>query len=620
MSINNEDFFCMKKEMSEEIKFFSENFKDSPEKLSGWGHDYFCHIDGGALVFDYKKPYEHICPVCGKIYDGIKYNQCWTYIYRYNLMSSLTKAAYLFKETKDEKFLKYIIKILDFYGDNYDRFKVQAKGKIVEDLVIDVGGAGKIMPQGLNEAIMLIRITNALELVKDDLDREWLEKINKNLFEPIIKLLNPQRVRIHNIALWIGTAIASVALLVGEIEKVDEVYYGEFGIKNQINKGFTDDNLWYEGSIHYNYFALEGVINFLLFAKIYNYPIEKKIKEKVLEILKAPYEYAFDNLILPNPNDGWPNLGLKTYSFIYYIAYRIYGDDIVDLIATIEKNSYPRTDVALSKPYYYKNFIPLEKLLFAKDLDIENRGMEFGKSKEFKRSSFVILKNKKINIFGKSGDRTKSHYHPDKMNIEVTIDGKFLTRDLSNPGYGSMICNEWNRESLSHNTVVLDGKSHDTIEAGEILDFTDSKFKISSDMIYSNKNCSFERSIELKENGFIDIFKVNEETESIKDWTFHVESDVILKSFSADVIQGEIKFEENGYQHLKDIKKLQASDEITFNWNFYGNNLKSILNTSEKEVFLCKSYDNPADKFRTTIIVRSNKKEDTFKNIWMMEA
>lgn len=619
MNIKNQDFLNMQKDMEKEVDFFLENFSDSPEKLSGWGHDYFCHIDGGALIFDYEKPHEHVCSVCGKIYTGIKYDQCWTYTYRYNVMYSLTKAAYLFKETKNKKFFDYIISILNFYSDNYKNFKVQAKGKIVDNLTIDVGGASKIMPQGLNEAIMLIRITNALSLIKSELDPEWIDKINENLFQPAINLLNPQRVRIHNIALWIGTAIASVALLTEDNEKVNEVYLGEFGIKNQIDNGFTDDGFWYEGSIHYNYFALEGVVNFLLFAELYNYNIEDRVKDKVLDILKAPYEYAFDNLMLPNPNDGWPNLGLKTYSFIYYIAYKIYGDRILDLIATIEKNEDPRTDVALSKPYYYKNYIPLERLLFAKDLNLSNKGLSPGKSKKFNNSSYVILKNNKVNIFAKSGHQTKSHAHPDKMNIEVSINGKFLTRDLSNPGYGSTICNEWNRESLSHNTVILNGKSHEMIEPGEIKNFTQNSFSIKSNSIYLNTLSQFERNIILNDNGFTDEFRVNTDDNKTKDWIFHIESEVLLKDISAKFSNDNIIFDKNGYQHLKEINKFEPKDSIIFNWDFYGKNLKNILDTSNKEVYIAKSYDNPANKFRTTIIVRSNKNQEIFKNIWIME-
>ena len=39
-------------------------------------------------------------------------------------------------------------------------------------------------------------------------------------------------------------------------------------------------------------------------------------------MFEKAYEYAFDNLYLPNPNDGWPNLNLRTFSYVYHTAAR----------------------------------------------------------------------------------------------------------------------------------------------------------------------------------------------------------------------------------------------------------------------------------------------------------
>ena len=72
-----------------------------------------------------------------------------------------------------------------------------------------------------------------------------------------------------------------------------------------------------------------------------NFKIDDEILEKVLFILKAPYEYSFKNLRLPNPNDGWPNIGLKTYSFFNYMAYATYKDDLKELLEIIEGKDIP---------------------------------------------------------------------------------------------------------------------------------------------------------------------------------------------------------------------------------------------------------------------------------------
>lgn len=615
--LKNSDYKKMLNEMANEIEMLNENFNDSPELLSGWGHDYFCNEDGGALIYDINTPHVHRCPICGKEYTGIKYDQCWRYTYRYNLMASLPKAALLYRVTKDRKYISYIERILNFYKENYLKFKLQAKGKVVEDLTIDVGGASRIMPQGLNEAIMITKISFALELIKDEISQEWIEDLYNNFFKHVIDILDKQRVRIHNIALWIGAAIASVGALLNDKSIIDSVYNGEFGVKNQIKHGFTKDGFWYEGSIHYNYFALEGVVTFFMIAKLNNYEIDKETLDNILFILKAPYEYSFKNLRLPNPNDGWPDLGLKTYSYIYYMAYATYRDELKELLEIIEGNKDERTDVALSKTYYFENRIPLEKLVFGPEIegkDIPDRR----KSKLFSNSSFGMLRNNRVNVFMKYGHYTESHIHPDKMNLEVMIDEKYLTRDLSNPGYGSKMCNEWNRMTLSHNSVVIDGKNQNTVNAGKVEVFADTQMKAVNEEAYSD-NTKFIREINLLERGYEDNFTVETTNSKVKDWFFHLEEGIELKT-SLTLEVADLGYNENGYQHLKEIKRvINSSERVELIWNFFGKELRSEINLEGKELFIGKSYDNPGNRYRTTLVLRGTKEVEKYKIRWEVE-
>lgn len=616
--LKNSDYKRMLDEMAKEIEVLNENFNDSPDLLSGWGHDYFCNEDGGALIYDVNTPHVHRCQICGKEYTGIKYDQCWRYTYRYNLMASLPKAALLFRITKDRKYISYIERILNFYKDNYLKFKLQAKGRVVEDLTIDVGGASRIMPQGLNEAIMITKISFALELIKDEISQEWIEDLYNNFFKHVIDILDKQRIRIHNIALWIGAAIASVGALLNDKSIIDSVYNGEFGVKNQIKQGFTKDGFWYEGSIHYNYFALEGVVTFFMIAKLNNYEIDKETLDDILFILKAPYEYSFKNLRLPNPNDGWPDLGLKTYSYLYYMAYATYKDELKELLEIIEGNKDERTDVALSKTYYFENRIPLEKLVFAPEIegkDIPDRR----KSKLFENSSFGMLRNERVNIFMKYGHYTDSHIHPDKMNLEVMIDEKYLTRDLSNPGYGSKMCNEWNRMTISHNSVVIDGKNQNTVNSGRTEVFTDTQMRAINEEAYSD-NTRFTREIELLENGYEDRFTVETTNNKTKDWFFHLENGIELLYQDLKFEETSLEYIENGYQHLKEMKKvLTSSDKLELIWDFYGKRIKSTIDIEGKELFIGKSYDNPGNRYRTTLVLRGKNEVEKYEVKWEVE-
>ena len=94
----------------------------------------------------------------------------------------------------------------------------------------------------------------------------------------------------------------------------------------QLKKGVTKDGFWYEGSIHYNFFLLEGVSYLFLFSKIYDYDFGQESTAILERMFVQAYQYAFDNLYLPNPNDGWPDLNLKTFSYVYHTAARAFGE------------------------------------------------------------------------------------------------------------------------------------------------------------------------------------------------------------------------------------------------------------------------------------------------------
>jgi hypothetical protein len=442
--------------IKKEVDAFCPNFKDDPNKISGWGHQYFCEKDGGLLIYNRDTPTIHKCEICGQEYKNQLFNNVWVYMYRNEAIIHAWKSAFIYRYTGERKYLDYVIKVIGFYVDHYLEFKIHEKmGKEYESLEEMDWGCGRIMPQGLNESIFIIRMINALELVKKDLDQTFLDKVYRNLFKEVFELLKPQVERIHNIICWNNSAIGIMGLFSQDQEMISFAFDGEFNIRRQLREGVRKDGFWYEGSIHYNFFTLEGVTNLLLFSELYHHDFGEE-KSIVAHMFESAYTYAFDNHQLPNPNDGWPNLNLKTYSYIYCVATKVFGVDshIGNLLKNILNTNHTRGKLPLSRPYYFENEISLEQLVLIPELDPQKAMVVKTKSKNFDTSYCGIIKENNINIFYKYGHNGPSHAHPDKMNIEVVIGDYSLSRDLSNSGYGNRLCNEWHRMSASHNTVV----------------------------------------------------------------------------------------------------------------------------------------------------------------------
>lgn len=611
----NSEFKAMFNTMENEVLSFAQNFHDDPKELSAWGHNYFCKDDGSALIYNPKDSHTHECPLCHKVYSDNLFHQVWVYKYRNEAILTLYKAAILYKVSQDNKYLEILKDISSFYMTQYDEFELHDKGGNTFESIESMGwGCGRIMPQGLNESISMIRFFAGLAVVEEDLSQEFKALVSEFSLK-VYSLLKPQVDKIHNISCWLNSAIGVMGLFTKNQEMIDFTFNGELNIRRQLREGVTLDKFWYEGSIHYNFFTLEGVSYLSLFAKHYNYSFGEEL-QIIEDMFIAAYKYAFSSHRLPNPNDGWPNVNLKTYSYIYCVGTRVFGNNsnVGNILASILNKNGERGCVPLSKPYYYNNQISLERFAFLPEFEYKRVVAPEKSSVNFETSNFALLMKDDLNLFYKYGHNTPSHAHPDKMTIEVMIGDTVITRDLSNAGYGSTICNEWHRMSSSHNTIVVDGQNHSSVEPGELITFKDDIVGATALNVY--EGVDFVRQIAMKADGFIDNFSVVSDKEHTYDYFMHIEGKLINKLALETVDLG---YYENGYQHIKNVRKLVLNTNRKIEWKV--NNYKVIgqILGEDMEVFIADSPDNPISGWRSTLIVRSKAKASQFNLDWTIK-
>lgn len=595
------------KTLKRDVQWFSQNFHDDPEIQSGWGHVYFCWEDGSFLTYDRESPFSHKCAICGKNYTDVPYNAAWICFYRYDAIMSAWEAATLYRLEKEADYLEHFMRILNFYSEHYSEFEPHGRGPVTS-------GCGKITPQALNEAIFLVRAVNGLELLKDVLPSQFIENVSKKLLIPGAEFINAQKKIINNIPCWINSAVALVGFFTQNDALLNSAFEAPLGLYDQIRQGVTSSYFWFEGSIHYNCFTLEAFLNQLLFARIYHKTLPEDIENTLYQMVLAPCRMAFSNGVLPNPNDGWPNLSLKTYSYLYEMAARIFdSSEIRTILWHIYHSGLTRVSVPMSSPIYAGDYC-LEYLLFSEEADMGEEAAFWDSSYNFEASNYALLRNKNCEVFLKYGHCTDSHAHPDKMNLEVSAFGKSVSRDLSNCGYAAKLCNEFYRTSVSHNTVVIDGISHTGTEKGSCLKYNDKQNYIQVS-VPAYGDVTFLREIQMLDNGFLDHFRVSGQHEHTIDWIFHVEGSLrnVLHTIPAH-----LDYTDHGYQHLKKIKKVLPEDPILhLIWDFsdgvFG---EQEIDLDNMELYLCESYDNPVNRMRNTLIIRKNAKCTTFKQKW----
>ncbi|MDC7241964.1 MAG: heparinase II/III family protein [Spirochaetales bacterium] len=598
---------------SDADRYFS-SFDDSTSRISRWAHHYFCKKEGGRLIYNPESPESHVCSICGTEYSSDLLNGVWYTIYRNEGAVNAWKSALIYRTSGEKKYLDYLISYVSWYDKHYLDFRLHKKEGEEFDTLEEAGwGCSRIMPQSLNESIFIIRIINALEMVREDLPEGFIEGLEKGLFAHVFELFRPQVNEIHNIPTWLNSGIAVMGLFTGNKEMIDFAFNGKLGLKAQLEKGVTADGFWYEGSIHYNFFLLEGVVNALLFAELkgYSFPEGKEILAKMLE---SAYGYAFDNHQFPNPNDGWPDLNLKTYSYVYSASVKVLGEDsqAAKLLGAILNQKVERGTVPLSKPIYFDNDVSMEEILFARDVRDRYREIPRTGSRNFPSSNCSTIKGNGLNIFVKYGHNGPSHAHPDKMEIEVLYKDVCLSRDLSNSGYGNPFCNEWHRVSASHNTVVIGGENHTGLGMGEILAAEDDYIKVSASEVY--EGTAFTREIRILDQGFSDVFEIEQTDVKDCDYFFHVEG--VLES---DLVTEPARtgYTNNGYQHLKDVRKVCCrTDNLELRWDVKGVPFSSVIDMRNKEIFIMQSPDNPVVNYRTTMMIRETGRSVKYKLNW----
>lgn len=550
-------------------------FTDDYEWVSGWIHDYYCDKDGSALIFDLNNNKYFECPVCNLRYTDEKRKRAWITKYRYKIFNLLENYSKKFLEDvkKYRKLLIFIEDALNYYSLNYDKFSIHNKdGEIFVTIINPSNKCGRIMAQGLNEAMISIQIVNCINNINSYLEDKTKKNVFNLLFSQIYELLKPQINKIHNICCYEICAIAMMGIISNNKEMLEFAFNSSYSFYNQLDKGITKDSFWFEGSFHYHFFVLKPILELLKLARVYNFDIPEKYYTIGKMMLIQGFKCSFNDCSLPSPNDGWPNRQLLDYLEVYNLGNDLFNGEIPHIIKRISTK--------------------MNKIGTIHCIE----------------TGFSMIKNKYWDIFIKYKDHNINHAHPDKLNIEIKNNNKFLTHDLSTSGYGSNISNDYYKQSYSHNTIVIDGKNQNLACDTIVSSYSENMIDVNVKNAYENVNIS--RKIQLVSKKFIDEIKIDYCEKNV-DYFFHCDAKLITKlNFKENV-----SFEE--YPYLKNSKEVNLkSDNIILEWKLNDKILVSKIDLKNKKLYICDSPDNPNLKNRTTLIIRSHNKE---KNLFIIE-
>lgn len=590
--------------------------KDPPMAQSEWEHYYFCNNCGARLFFDITKPHAHKCPKCSTIFTGSPYDGVWCTLMHSTILSAMECAAILAHlPDTDEKYKKYIHDTILFYANNYDKYLVHGKH----------AGKGKIYPQVLDESIFIIGIERILRMTADlDIFSESEYKtIGELFFRPALDLIKPQvfflekfksikpELRtIHNIISWIIAAIAACANFLNDKELLKEAIYGEHGWLDQLEKGTTEEGIWYEISSSYHYYTLNSLLSLAWIAlendiNLFEQPTLKKMASNYALL-------AYPDGKFPAFNDGWFNSNIFEKVGIYEQLAR-FEPSFQALLAWMYENMS-------SQPYGYLNALlnnsgrttgyaraSLSALIYG-PVRLPDAKPPMRKSFLLKDTGIAVLQNDNLRVTLKSTGDGGGHDHNDKNSIELYAYDELISYDVGTSGYGIPFTKEWSRTPVAHNMVCINGQSQKNSKA-EILNFNGQTVCAQANEAY--EGVSLERSITLKEKGFEDIYRVKCDKESQIDWIFHCKGEI-----ETDLpLTGREPFTEgNGYDQLFDLKHAIWHDEFSISFILSkGKRLDmSFAGEDNTEVIIGKCYGADKNDILSFVMLRRKNVQTTF--------
>ncbi len=285
-----------------------------------------------------------------------------------------------------------------------------------------------------------------------DFPEDLLKKWKERLFDRVVEGLRSRKIGAHNHDVWIVSAMGLKGLLFNEevethLRKLEEI----------AERSFLKNGFWYEGSIHYHFYALEGFVKFYLPYLVKTGRRSEVLDENLRKAFRAPISMIFPDGRFPNPGDGWPRIGLNSYSDVLEYGAQLFDDDLIKKGLCLARSGKLRgEDLPIYGREVSKGVYP--ELFYFDNECLENPSVDLPKE-VFGPGESVLFRAGRWTVFLKSGQSSSSHVHEDICSLEAYFGKVPIFADLSNTGYGIPESRKWFSKGLSHNTFFLNGRA-----------------------------------------------------------------------------------------------------------------------------------------------------------------
>jgi hypothetical protein len=577
----------------------------------------------------------------------------------------LQKAGVLYQILNDDKYAIYVRDMLLAYAKIYPTLPLHPQERSY--------ARGKLFWQALNDANWLVYVSQAYDCVYDFLSEKERAQLEKNLFKPFADFLSvgsPQFFnRVHNHSTWGNVAVGMIGLVMNDEELINSALNGlkednilpgqkdndgglikkegqKTGFLANVDDPFSPDGYYTEGPYYQRY----AMYPFLIFAEaLQNTKPELKIFEHKNGVLLKSV-YALLNLTNAEGeffplNDSQKGMSIYSRELVTVvdIAY-LYGKKDASLLSIAKNQNRVQLDNSgMEVAMAIQN--NLEKPFLKKSLDLSD-------GSDGKQGGVAILRtpdsDKELALVMKYSSQGLSHGHYDKLSFsfynkatEIIQDyglARFVNIEQKNGGGYLKENTTWAKQTIAHNTIVQNEKSHfnGDFETGSMFHSEKYLFDVSNPKVQIisaiEKNAypgtSIHRTMALiqeenYENPFVlDIIQLDSDKANQYDLPYYYLGQLMSTNFAYETPKTlEPLGKSSGYQHLwKKGIGTATSDNTKISWlnkgNFY--TLTSATQKNDELLFVEIGANDPNFNLRNEpgfILRKKNAQKATFVSI-----
>ena len=404
-----------------------------PETGGQWSLWYVCPVHNVSLSY---KGGQSVCPVGEEEYTGWPYDDVVLTYQHTDLARAARDQGLAFRMTGDASHAATAAEILLAYAAAYPAYAIH-----------DINGnpsksGGRALAQTLDESVWAIDMAFAYDLIagagvlsepEDATVRALLRQIHTTIARNNAGSSNWQSW--HNAGMAaVGLALDDPILLAGPLGE------GVGSFAWQMDQSVTADGFWYEGSAGYHFYALDALMRLARMGDLAGLGLHE---DPALESLfRGPLDLAMPDSSLPPFNDSGL-VKLSSYARFYEMATAWYGDPaFAGLLGA--RTSEEALFYGVEEP-------PKGDGLGTASVVLPDSGIGVLRARSQEGDARYAALD-----FGPHGG---GHGHYDKLGIVTFSNGAMAALDPGTHSYATAVHKEWDKETVAHNTVVVDGVS-----------------------------------------------------------------------------------------------------------------------------------------------------------------